>query len=208
MRPLPRSVIFWTLFALLMLGAWLMCRAAPTQGAGALKLVRDAKQSQSLAAMTPPTAIIIPPKIFYFAATARADELESDYSNEVSLVRTGSMATVTLAWDASASTNVDGYAVHKGRESGVYTNTYDAGTNLTLTVSLLPPPAPSNFVVTVTSGRCTNLLYAPTLQSQWTLAGYTNLVATNPTWGRTRYWRGIGRPSATNKTVTITKEWK
>ena len=44
------------------------------------------------------------------------------------------LASVTLAWDASASTNAAGYFLYWGGASGSYTNRVDAGTNLQASV--------------------------------------------------------------------------
>jgi hypothetical protein len=45
------------------------------------------------------------------------------------------LVSVTLAWDASTSTNVSGYHIYFGGASGAYTNMLDAGTNLVLAIS-------------------------------------------------------------------------
>ena len=41
--------------------------------------------------------------------------------------RTAAADTLTLMWDPSADTNVSGYLVYVGSQSGVYSNTYDVG---------------------------------------------------------------------------------
>ncbi len=46
-------------------------------------------------------------------------------------------ASVTLGWNASPSTNVDGYYILTGSSPTLYTNRTDAGTNLTLTLSVV-----------------------------------------------------------------------
>ena len=58
-------------------------------------------------------------------------------------------ASVTLAWDASAGTNViTNYNVYFGPASGTYTNLAAAGTNLTVTVSNLQRGATYYFAAT------------------------------------------------------------
>lgn len=153
-------------------------RSYPTQGSGAAALI--AKPIVVGPKLTV-HAISFPPQTFYFAATAEANGTNSDYSNEVLYRRTNNVQTVTLAWDRSPTTNltITNYQVFKGRASGVYTNTYSAGTNLTLTVPLLPPP-PTNLVIKVTSSGATNLQYATFMVGPWTKVNATNWTATNP----------------------------
>jgi hypothetical protein len=59
--------------------------------------------------------------------------------------------TVTLAWDASASTNsIANYKIYYGGASATYTNSVSAGTNLTATVSNLVAGATYYFAATAT----------------------------------------------------------
>jgi hypothetical protein len=88
--------------------------------------------------------------IWFFAATAQdKDGLESDYSNEAVFTNWDANPSnlVMLAWDRSTGTNViTNYNVYWGGASRTYTNVSRAGTNLTVSVRLLPP-APTNLVV-------------------------------------------------------------
>lgn len=141
-----------------------------------------------------PSAPLIPPakpgtNVYYFAATAKSVDLESDYSDEVSYTNVLKSEFVTLAWDANPSTNVVGYRIYFGRSSGQYTNVTEAGTNLTCSVRILPPVL-SNVVITITSRNATNLQWTPKLGQPWTLLGATNWTATNPA---TRLWRALGK---------------
>jgi hypothetical protein len=54
---------------------------------------------------------------------------------------------VSLGWNPSTSTNVAGYAVHYGTESGVYTTRIDAGTNTSASISGLSGGMTYYFVV-------------------------------------------------------------
>ena len=163
-------LLWWVLLAFLLFCAWIVARGGPTQGAGAKALLRGIKQAKS---PTMPKAIVLPPKpaaIYYFTATAHdANGLESDFSNECRFTNSAKLSTVALAWDRSTGSNVTGYTVHKGRAPGQYTNSYPAGTNLTLRVPLAPPPL-TNVLVTVTGPG-------------------TNWSATNPT--GMRLWKGL-----------------
>lgn len=50
---------------------------------------------------------------------------------------TGAASRVTLAWDATTESNVAGFKVYAGTNSGVYTSFADAGAQTTLTISNL-----------------------------------------------------------------------
>ena len=66
---------------------------------------------------------------------------------------------VSIAWDASQSTGVAGYTVYRGTTSGVYTNTYDTGTNLALTLTGLPEGQTNYFkVVAYNAARMTGTM--------------------------------------------------
>jgi len=56
--------------------------------------------------------------------------------------------SITLAWNASTGTNVAGYHLYYGGTSGSYTNTVDAGTNTSVTVSNLSAGATYYFAAT------------------------------------------------------------
>lgn len=57
--------------------------------------------------------------------------------------RAKSLSVLVLAWDASPSSDVAGYRVYQGAQSGLYTNSVDVGPLLTATIN----PAPgTNFI--------------------------------------------------------------
>lgn len=149
-----------------------------TQGAGAMAL------------MAP--AVVPAPRVavYYLTATARfSTGQESGYSNEVKYTNALRLATVELAWDSYA-TNVWQYTIYKGRASRSYTNSYSAGTNLTLRVPLFPPVL-TNVVITVSClSDGTNIAYASKPTGSWTMLNTTNWTATNPP--APRYFRSLG----------------
>lgn len=157
-----------------------------------LFLVTTAASGQDLPPL--PKVAPLPPKLFYFAATATENNgMESDFSNEVWHTNTNQSVTVTLAWDASLGTNtITNYTVYMGRASGTYSNRTYAGTNLSATVRLYPPPK-TNRVITLYTVNATNLQYSTRPQSPWLLAGKTNLCFTNPAIGL--YYRPLGASS-------------
>lgn len=55
---------------------------------------------------------------------------------------------VSLYWDASPDSSVKGYRVYKGPESGNYTNSYDAGNNLSVVISNLENASDHHFSAT------------------------------------------------------------
>ena len=131
----------------------------------------------------------------YFAATATDTQgLASAYSIEVTnILYDTNSGLVTLAWDASPSTNViASYTIYTGASPRTYTTTNNAGTNLTAAVWLIPPPL-TNLVITVTAtSGATNLVRSQSLSGPWTALGTTNYVTTNPP--GIYYFRGIGKP--------------
>src|SRR5262245_60849262 len=72
-----------------------------------------------------------------------------------SLLARGASRQVTLAWDASPDTNVAGYKIHYGTNSGEYPTTLDVGANTFATISGLTPGEDFYFVVTAYSGSMT-----------------------------------------------------
>lgn len=144
--------------------------------------------------------VVIPPNgpKWYFSATAVNEEgLESDYSEEVSYrLTTGPQAGVTLSWDRGEPSSAnETYKVYRGKQSRAYTDTFKAGTNLTLTIS--PSPSKTNRIVTVTTQNATNLAYASKLGVRWTFIGATNWTATNP--ASMRFWRAVGTKNSSSK---------
>ena len=194
--PLPRWLIWWTLFALITLCTYFVARSEfPTQGSGAIALVKGAKVSQSISALEVPKAIALPPRLLFFVATAIHDGLESDFSNEI--VTTNPWPNLT--WDSM--TNVTGFKVYRGRQSGTYTNSWDTTTNL---FSVPRPIRLTNEVITVTSQQATNLQYRVSPTGPWVLAGYTSNQWDNPTW-TFREWRGMGSRSYRPASVFINR---
>lgn len=74
------------------------------------------------------------------------------YSREVHIVATG--PTVTLTWDANIETDLAGYTVHYGTQSGVYTQTVNVGKTTIWTLQNTTAGTSYYFVVTAinTSG--------------------------------------------------------
>src|SRR6266849_9147516 len=58
-----------------------------------------------------------------------------------------SAASLTVAWDASASTTVAGYVISYGAQSGVYTGQFDVGNQLSGQVTQLTAGATYFFAV-------------------------------------------------------------
>lgn len=205
-----KLTIGWLIF--LVVAVWAIWKCAgvevrksryPTQGSGA-RLLLDPPRLKAIKRIPflPTKAIPVIPVEYYFAATAQADGLESDYSNEVVYTRTNYTPFVTLAWDRSPGTNVvTNYVVWLGTNSGQYTQSFAAGTNLTLTVRILPPPL-TNYVVTVSTTLATNLQYRTGFSGAWTRLNATNWTATNPP--APRYWRAMGKSSK----VFISIRWQ
>ncbi|MEN6533336.1 MAG: hypothetical protein ABFD89_06715 [Bryobacteraceae bacterium] len=153
-----------------------------------------------------PKALVLPPttNLLYFAATASdAAGLSSDYSTELVYTNTTRASRFVLAWDASPGTNViTNYTVWQGRASRSYTNSVNAGTNLTATL-LTAPPAKTNRVITVTTVNATNLEYSSRAGGPWLLAGKTNLCFTNPVVSAL-YYRPMERTKASAARAYIT----
>lgn len=126
----------------------------------------------------------------FFAAVAM-DDLgnSSDLSNIVSLENTNRLQHVTLAWDPSPSTCVANYRIFQWTDHGTQTNSWDAGTNLQLTVPTMPLML-SNVVVRVTTASA-DLIYYQNLGpiEFWKRLGTNVWQGTNPT---TMFWRGMG----------------
>jgi len=91
--------------------------------------------------------------------------------------------------------------VYRGRQSGTYTNSWTATTNV---FSVPRPIRLTNEVITVTSQQATNLQYRLTAAGPWFLAGYTNRSWTNPAFGF-RQWRGLGSRSYRPASVFINR---
>src|SRR5258708_1362148 len=62
-------------------------------------------------------------------------------------------ASVTLAWDANTETNIGGYIVRYGRQTGVYTNQVDVGNRTQFSVIAL---APGTYYFTVSAYNTTS----------------------------------------------------
>lgn len=142
-------------------------------------------------------SVTLPVWIFYFSLTAVDTNtlLESDYSAEVFSTN----GRPTLAWDASASSNVS-YIVHRGTNTGTYTRSWNAGTQTTFAIPADPRSA--NTVITVTTKNATNIAYRP-WGGTWLFAGKTNLTLTNPVVGL--MYRAVGRKFAPRPALYITR---
>lgn len=122
---------------------------------------------------------------WYFTVTALLTNLESDYSNEVGLTNIYSDTNnpiwlVALAWDPSPSAATNPtlhYHMYTGTHSRMYTNVTECGTNLTISIAVLPPPL-TNCVLTVTTTG-TNLYRSTSLKGPWSALNTTNYTATN-----------------------------
>jgi hypothetical protein len=167
------KLIWWLLLiSALAMMLWKCQAASPSQGAGAKALLSGVKSGS----MPLPKATIGPvtTNTWYFAATATdTNGLTSDYSNEVTTNLPSTIKTVTLLWNPSPSSNIAGYNVFKGKVSGIYTNKYAAGTNLTLEIPL-SSPLPSNRVVTLKPMVATNLSGPWTVFTNWPSVTWTN----------------------------------
>jgi hypothetical protein len=134
------------------------------------------------------SALSLPATELFFAATATDSfGLQSDYSAELEYDRPiGGPRSITLAWD-QCDPGVT-YTIYWGRISGLYTHTVDAGTNLTLTVILCPPPL-TNVLITVTGQA---LESSPTLDGPWTTLGTNQWTSDSrlQTLDSARYFRG------------------
>lgn len=138
----------------------------------------------------PPAKVIVkPPAVHYFAVTAKDGTNESLYSQECAYTNVGKIQMVTVAWDGVPYPSPVQYTVYKGRETGVYTNSYAAGTNLALNVRIIPVQL-TNVVVVITG---TNLSWSTNAHRGPWAALNTNVTSVNMTnpIGR-RFWRGSG----------------
>jgi len=100
----------------------------------------------TLALYPPPlkrVATVVRPNTNRFSFMVTATDsygLTSDPSASVSLPWTNRAITVTCAWDRSPGTNtITNYTLWQGT-NGVYTNSVFAGTNLSASVRIVPPP--------------------------------------------------------------------
>jgi hypothetical protein len=151
----PRqTTLGWIVWAVAAIGAiWFFLHEASgqTKGDGARALLRGIKQPGMPAL---PKLVAPPVRTFFYAATATGTNgMTSVYSNEVSSTN----LTVLLAWNPSAGA-ISNYTVLRGTNSGAYLKSYPAGTNLILQV---PPPPPSNLVITVSGSTNFSLTNPP-----------------------------------------------
>lgn len=126
----------------------------------------------------------------FFAAVAMDDcGNSSEFSNIVTLDNTNHLSNVTLAWDPSPSFGVTNYRIFQWTDHGTQTNSWDAGTNLQLTIPTMPLLL-SNVVVRVTTASGTLIYYHELGPIEFWKNLYTNFwQGTNPT---TMFWRGMG----------------
>lgn len=84
-------------------------------------------------------------KTVYVVATAYdASGIESDYSDELMAPYTNNQLAVE--WDPSPSTNVAGYMVYWGTNSGIYGWATNTGTNLTVRFAVGPVVPTTNYL--------------------------------------------------------------
>lgn len=153
---LSRQSILWLIWGCVVICAILLFlheasgatrkSAAVHQGAGSAALLKGIKKAALSAPPIPPDLVVAATnKARYFAVTATGTNGQtSGYSLEVS---TTNPPPITLAWDCDSSDQgVTNYTVWRGTSPGVYTRSFNAGTNCQLSV---PPPPPSNLVVTI-----------------------------------------------------------
>lgn len=109
-------------------------------------------------AQVPPLPAVLPPKppgVYYLTATAHNTNGTSDYSVELAYTNWLKQTSLLLGWDYPyPEAEPVTFTIHKGRQSGVYTNYYYVGTNREALIPL-PPPTPSNCIVTLWAS-CTN----------------------------------------------------
>lgn len=89
------------------------------------------------ATTSPPTGTIAPPLPSTAVPKARAKALTVPAD-----------PSVTLAWDASVSSNVAGYRIYQGGQSGLYTNVLDVGYAFTATVTNIITGSTNYFAAT------------------------------------------------------------
>jgi hypothetical protein len=170
--------------------------------AGLVVLGFSVASSQGAEAPPMSKSAVLPPRVWYFAATATdSDELESDFSDELSLTETSRIATVTLAWDQSVSwspSNPLTYRVYCGGKSRTYTNIVEAGTNLSVTVRLARLLKTNRLVVV--SSTSTGMFYGDTMTGPWTYTSETNILTFNPSGNR--FYRAV--PGGA---VRVTEAW-
>lgn len=130
----------------------------------------------------PPLPAVLPPTnypVYYFAATAQDTNGEqSEFSVEIAWTNITKTGRITLGWDYPYTNwPVTNFVIWQGRQSRTYTNTFNAGTNHSLTFPLVL--IPTNIVVHVGSQNATNLQYSH-FDTEWHLAMSTSLTLTNP----------------------------
>lgn len=129
--------------------------------------------------------LVLPPpppaKHLFFTATAyNTSYIESDYCNEVDFAYTN-QTQVTLAWNASPSSNVMGYRVYWGPAVRFYTNSLDCGPGLQQTITFVPPPPPVTNYGAVYAQSSTNAGSGYKDMSTNPVIRFTNVVgAPNP----------------------------
>ena len=150
--------------------------------------VNGAALGESLKSMEPPKSVVVPPRVFYFAATATdTNGAESDWSKELAWTNAVRARAVTLAWDASPSFGITNYTVYHGGASRCYTNSTLAGTNLSVTVRLARLLKTNRLVVV--SSTSTGMYFGNTLTGAWTYTGSTNDLTINP--AGERFYRAV-----------------
>ena len=77
------------------------------------------------------------PFILLSALALAASGVALTTKTQAATVGPGTVHSVTLAWDAVTDSDIQGYKVHVGTQPGQYTQTLDAGTNLSHSVGNL-----------------------------------------------------------------------
>lgn len=120
--------------------------------------------------------------------------------------------SVTLAWDASPSTNIANYRIYYGVASATYTNSVSAGTNLTVSVSNLVGGRTYYFAATATdtdglesdfSAEVSSLISLKLTNQPPTLDALANVTLDENAGLKIISLSGI-TPGATNESQTLT----
>ncbi len=180
----------------------------PPAGAGAADLL--AKPAAASVPSLPflPSVVVVPdtnpPPVYYFSLRP-----QNSPNCALSLVftNTGASNRITLAWDwgtnwlcANPPTNAYSNFLAWGETLDAMTNIVNAGTNSSITVTLIPPPL-TNRLIQVTTVSATNLQWSLTPRGPWTSLNVTNWTATNPP--APRYFRALGARRSAPGRATI-----
>ena len=110
----------------------------------------------------------------------------------------GAGAPVTLAWDANSETDLAGYRVYVGQESGKRTTSFEAGRATTITLENLT--AGATYYVSVTAYNTTGLESLPSEEVSFTVLSVAAPLVLEPLTAPP-----AGDPALTASTPTITQ---